>query len=301
VVSAVPDVRAAGHTGRVAGAGSEADVRTHGFRRVEDPHGRWWRNYRAGRWWSSDRTPRSVYISGEWVHGCSFGGVGLKISTSGEETLDVAYSLGRLLRHYWKFDYTRKSGCLARLWPRFRFQVDVGLTYIDWCFGRDDGSWSRDASLLGRLRKNRLTWWRVHTYRKSSDILDSVDTVVPLDGTEYPVNLTLQREHWAKRVGPYFLAGRRHRTPRIDFYLPVWKRIEHSVHVDIPEGIPVPGNMESDFYTGQDGIYGCGCSVTRDQAVHQREWTQVAIASAIASAHRQRVRHGHGVLDTGRR
>lgn len=291
----------------------------HGFCNVEDPHGRWWRNLRAHLWvGDSERNRVSFDVGGEWVHGARFGGLRLKVSTSGEETLDVAYGLGWLVHHYWSINVGRRGRLVTkryefstgpqdrafrqsrqvRLWPRFRFVVEVGLTGCSWCFGRDSGGWDSRATLRERLRENDLKWWRVHWYRREHVELDKVETEVPLPEGSYPVTLTLFRDVRGVQVGPYRLSRRSKRRLRI--WLPGWRRVYHTVDIEAPNGLPVPGNPESDFYDGQDAIYGTGCDVS-EGSLERRQWVGYAVASAVQSVMRSRVRYGRGVADTGAR
>lgn len=281
-----------------------------------------WRYGRVSRWWSTarpnDETPEessTFHVGFEWTHGPRkfMNGLRLKVSTTGEETLDVAYSLGPILSHYWAFDLERERPSRlrdrhVRIPIRIRFVVELGLTRVAWCFGQDDGSWSRDASWSERLRRNRLTWWHVSRYRRACDEIDSIEVAVPLPrkdddgiGVEtFPATVTLQREVWGMQVGPY---GRWTRTtPRerwISFYLPGFNRVSYSAKIDIPDGLPVPGKGENSWDCGPDAIYGTGAHVP-PYAVETREWVGLAVSAAVNAALRTRIRHGRGYADTGR-
>lgn len=278
-------------------------MRSHGFTRTEDGRGRWWRNWRAHRWFSvgkpdAKQNPRwTFHVGAELVHGTTFGGLRLKVSTTGEETLDIAYGLGRLLQHYWSFDLERR-GRHVNLWPRVRFTVEVGLTYVSWCFGRETHSWERYASWRERRRRNRLVWWRVGKRRSEVEAVEEADVIVPMTEAGYPARLTLQRETWRMMVGPYSLTRQSKR--RLRFYLPLWREHTWSVDIRIPDGIPVPGNPDSDINFDPDWIFGTGASVSPHQA-ESGEWRQEAIRAAVEAANRHRVRYGRGVTDTGRR
>lgn len=301
----------------------------HGFRNVEDRHGRWWRNFRAHYWFSNAvelpvepfvretvdgeyglllseiARPRmatlgwTVHVGGEFVHGASFGGIGGKVSTTGEETLDVHYALGRLLHHYWSLD-VEKDGKHVRIPVPVRFTIDVGLTQISWCFGQDPQAWARDESWPERLRRNHLQWWRVRPYHDLVVDLATAERMVPLPEGDYPVTLTLRRRTSRIRVGPY--QATRRGPWLVNFYLPtwLWKREAYEVDIKAPDGLPVPGNPESDISYGPDFIFGTGVTVSRESAESTWRWAEEAVAAAVAAVNRTRVRYGKGVRDTGR-
>lgn len=289
-------------------------MRSHGFLTVEDSKGRGWRHARAHRWWSwgampdDPSTPRvSVHTGVEWAHywGVPHHLVRLKVSTTGEETLDVAYSLAGYVGHYWSFDvdrYDKKPRTKVRLLP-VRFDVALDLTGVRWCFGSDDHSWDRDASWVERLRRNDLKWWRVHRWRTNVETITTFHDTVPFPEGAYPAEFTLQRETWSLVVGPYYTTRRSRRRLRV--VLPFGRWTRYSTEVKFPNGVPVPGNDESDFYDGQDHIYGSGCAITRwmaaDAEEGSREWVEEAKAAMITVVNRHRTRYGRGVMDTGER
>lgn len=286
-----------------------AEWHSHGFVNVEDPHGRWWRYVRFHRWWSNvievrDPEPDargnvrrrdvgwSIHVGGELLHApTSLNDLYVKVSTTGEETLDVAYGLGPILRHYWSLEVSR-NGRQLRIPIPVRFTLNLGVTRVSWCFGPGDHGWSRGASWPERLRRNDLKWWRVGRYGDQVEVLDETDVLVPFPEGEYPVHLTLQRRTWTMRVGPYSLT--RNSPWWCDFRLPIWKRVEYEVDWRSEHGIPVP-----DKNGGDDAIFASGVRVPA--RAQTREWVNLAVAGVIKCVNDQRVRHGRDVRDTGRR
>ncbi len=292
--------------------------RSHGFYTVEDGKGRGWRYARLVRWFHfgepptpRDEAPLVVEFGLEWAHfrAKHHDALRLKVSTTGEETLDVAYSLGKVLAHYWKVTVSRHpSGERSRWWrwgslrlPPVRFDVAVNPTGVRWCLGPDPQSWERYASWPERLRRNDLTWWKVHRSRIASEEVAHAHRAIPMPEGEYPAVVTLHRERWALVVGPYSLT--RTASRRFRWVCPWNVHTTWSADVSIPDGVPVPGNSESDFYDGQDRIYGTGCTITRTAAEYLpgERWAEEAVAAVVATVYRTRVRRGRGVTDTGAR
>lgn len=314
--------------------------RCHGLRSVEDAHGRWWRGGRAHVWFplgpargfESDAGWRGD-VGFEYVHGkTSYGRLRLKVSTTGEETLDVAYGLGPLLQHYWSFVVQRPGGtgaCYAlkkaaaehgpdcrrcggtglttrsrqvRL-PRLRFEAAVGLTGASWCLGQDDGHWRTDAPLKERLRRNHLRWFRLgwHGGAEKPAVVDKTISAVYLPEGAYPVTVTLKRRRWRVLVGPY-RPSRRSKC-QVRFYLPVLRRVSYSAEIDAAadgaKGLPIPGKGENSWDCGQDALMATSVKVAKPDDVRDREWLAPAIAKATESVLRSRLRYGSGIGDTG--
>lgn len=296
----------------------------HGFYQVEDPHGRWWRNLRAHYWagfggTSPDGEPRwSVHVGGEWTHlHPTLRRLRLKVSTTGEETLDVAYGLGPLAQHYWSLvldgpgDPVTKGGRThwrrrqLRL-PPLRFDLEVGVTGASWCLGADDGSWSTEAPLRERLRRGHATWWRYAArYRRGDpEVVAEADAEVLLPEGAYPLHVKLEREVRQARLGPLWLLrappGRRRdrwrRGPSV--WLPWGRRVGWTATWEAPDGLPHPGKGENSWDCGQDRVYASGVPV-RPYDPPDREWVAAAVAHATGVVLRDRVRYGSGMADTG--
>ncbi len=278
----------------------------HGFFQVLDRHGRRWRHGRASWWSNMDDGRRGVNVGLEWSHlpERPLRRLRLKVSTTGEETLDVAYGLV-LLNHYWSLDLTRRTGRLVRL-PGIRFDVSLGLTGCSWCLGHDPMSWATAAPLLERLRRNDLTWWRVSRYRRSVEtVVAGVEAEVLLPEGPAPVVLSLERSVWGMRVGPYRRSRRSRR--RLAFWLPGFRKVLWHAEVESKAGLPVPGKGENSWDCGPDAIFslhtpvgGVDTDGGSRTAPYGREWVGQALAAAQASVYRDRTRYGSGIADTGR-
>lgn len=317
--------------------------RVHGFLQVEDRHDRWWRNLRGHIWFplGPRRGPEGDdgwrgSLGGQWCHfHKTLRQLRLKVSTTGEETLDVAYGLGPFAQHWWHLELHRPAGtrrCYmldkglavhrgedwdhdrdcrrcggtgilpaskqVRL-PPIRFDLALGLTRASWCFGQDPQSWARNAPWKDRLRRNDLHWWKVGWYgRGKPETVDETTGAVNLPEGSYPVVAKLERRRWEVRVGPYRLTRRS--KPWLDFYLPFLRRIEYSVEVDAAPagGLPKPGKGENSWDCGQDHLQSIHCRVARPHD-GDREWLASALAKATESVLRDRIRYGSGVEDAG--
>jgi len=296
---------------------------SHGFVTVEDKHGRWWRNVRAHRWWGRDHGWQAD-IGGQWVHfDRDIMRLSIKVSTSGEETLDVHYGFGPVAQHWWNVTMSRPvtvecrpgEACTpacrycsghgrrterrqVRLWPRFRFTIDLGLTGVRWCFGDDPHSWERDASILTRLRRNDLTWFRVSWYRRTNETVATVDAAMPLPEGPAPVTVTLERSTWGVQVGPY--SRTRRSKNRLRLWLPGFRRVRYGATVESVAGIPVPGKGENSWDCGQDSYSSISVHVTAaPYDEHDSVWVGQAIASAQETIYRDRSRYGRDFSDTG--
>lgn len=336
-------------------------MHAHGTHRVEDKHGRWWRSTTFHRWWYGDSQDAAERGTNRWM--VSVGGqwhvdslrymrehpqvLRLKLSLTGEETIDTALALGpACLYLHLDLEVPQWTKCpllaacdrvaemlaadldlpshLTVVGPHgpecrecygvgevrarrhvripvpLRVTLDLTLKGVTWCLGHDDHSWHRDSPWRERLRTNHLTWWKLHGYRRACEDIETVDTHVDLPEDRYPVTLTLQREVWQLRVGPYW-PTRTRRTPRVEFYIAGTRRVRWSVKIDAPTGLPVPGKGENSWDCGPDAIYGTGVTLEHgpyDSA--DREWIAAALAQAVAATFRSRARYGSGVTDTGR-
>lgn len=268
-----------------------------GFAQVLDRHERFWRHGRVYYWLSRPGPARTVCVGSEWsVFDRTLRRLRLKVSTTGEETLDVAVGLGPLGQWYNKLDVSRANGRLVRL-PGVRFDVELGATGVGWCLGSDDGGWARHERLVDKLRRNHLTWWRVHRYRRSNEEVETRLETLAMPEGPHPVSVTLERSVWGMRVGPY--RATRTSRRRLAFWLPGFRRVEWSATVSSQRGLPIPGKGENSWDCGPDAIFSTSSSVRApfDRADH--EWVGQALAAATASVYRQRTRHGAGVADTG--
>lgn len=106
----------------------------HGSFHVEDPKGRAWKSSRAFAWWGQELDPISVEVGHahhaglEWsIQHPHRAWVSLKVSTTGEETLDV--HLGLLgVSTYWSYERRTPFG-IKRLRP-IRFSVRAWDGYL---------------------------------------------------------------------------------------------------------------------------------------------------------------------------
>lgn len=293
--------------------GTFAGVHAHGFISNEDRRGRRWRAGRVFLWLSraaKQETDDKVTVnpSIEWtlLPERLVQSLGLKVSTSGEETLDVHLYLGPLANIYLALNLDRPGYKRLRLWPRFRFQLQLRLAGIDWCFGPDDRGWSRNASWAERLRRNRLRWFKGGWRRRENATVATTEVVVPLPEGIVPATATLERGVWNFEVGPYGLTRRS--TRRLRFWLPVLRRVHWSATIDARsgEGLPFPGKGENAWDCGPDAIR--SISIAIDPPPHPLsikdgrpgEWTAKAIGHAVQATLRNRVRYGRGITDTGR-
>lgn len=238
-------------------------MNTHGFLNIEDTKGRWWRHVRGTRWFRSDDDRHSISLGCEILTlPKEIGTLSVKVSTTGEETLDLGIGLGPIIRTWWKIDATR-NGRMIRL-PSVRFTVDLGVTHARWAFGSDDGGWARNAPMGERLRRNSLTWWRIGRYRREQIEGDPQPLAIALPEAVVPAEAKLCESRWAIRVGPYKLT--RTSKPWLDFMLPRrFDTISREVEVTVPTGLPFQGKGENSWDCGDDAIYGYGVSVGQEE------------------------------------
>lgn len=267
-----------------------AGKRYHGFIDFSDSKGRKWKTGRIHVWIkATPDSERSAHIGFEWLHlSKTLKRLGLKVSTTGEELLDFHYGLGPLAQHWWKFDLDGK-----RIPLKVRFEFEIGATGMSWCFGPNDHSWERNASLKERLRRNNLKWWKVDRYSpsESEKVESEVGATVYMPEGEYPVTVKLVRRQIVWRVGPY--KWHRRSKKRLVFDLP-GKRFEWFGDLEAPNGIPFPGKGENSWDCGQDGLYGLYQRVKNRGA-----WVEEMTTSATQSVLSSRRRYGAGFADTG--
>jgi hypothetical protein len=103
-----------------------------------------------------------------------------------------------------------------------------------------------------------------HRRTVATEIMETYRLAIPMPEATYPGTVTVTRYTF-----------KRARWPRAT--------VQRSPWFEPDNAIPVPGNMESDFYDGEDGIYGIGLP-------DARPWKQ--IAHVVEAAYRDRVRHG---------
>lgn len=290
---------------------------------VEDRHGRWWRHSRGHYWfgWGDDgHGERSgcVAVGGEFTtlskHLRRFG---FKVSTTGEETLDVHLCLGPLAQLYGNTTITRAGtkGRQVRL-PGVRAILNVGLTGMDWCLGPDDGHHRSRETLRNRLLHSSVTWWRAGWYggiHEKEAVQDPVMAHVVLPEGRYPVLVELHRHVWRYTLGPWFgprsarWQDRRKANGKGRFLVrrlvvPALRRVNYVASWEVPSGsggLPVPGKGENSWDCGPDGLYASGCDVRAPDGPHDKEWVGQAVASATAAVIKTRSRYGRGPEDTG--
>lgn len=288
----------------------------HGFYQIEDKLGRWWRNTRVHYWFGfgddgHGEAAWMFHVGAEWVHlHRTLRQLRLKVSTTGEETLDIAYGLGPLAQHYWAFDLdvpgkvaekfgrTFRQRRALRL-PPIRFDIELGLTQASWCFGHDAQGWSSTAPWKEKLRQNHVKWFKLaRQYRNGEpQLVRAVEVEIPMPEAVYPAVVKLYREVRQPMLGPLWIfrtnTKRRFMGPR--FYLPIGRKVLHYAEVTVPEGIPKPGKGENSWDIGPGHLYGTSTYVTEPFDSTDREWVATAVAAAIGSVLKSRIRHGHGL------
>lgn len=296
---------------------------SHGHATIEDGQGRWWRNLRFSYWWHfgghhvekvvasghrviHEPVPRwNVMVGAELVHGVKYGeylSVGGKLSLTGEETVDIHYSLGRLVHHFWKLD-VEHNGRHVNLPLPIRITGRFGPTLIQWCIGRDkDTHFDHTVSRWERIRSNRLQPLRFDWQHMEVRTLVEDAIVIPLpEGTEVPATAKLERRTWRARIGPYRLG--RNSKRRFSIPLPWLTRAHVGYNVDITRGVPIPGNLDSDFYDGDDRVYGQS-GPFRYMSAHNdtppRNWQQRVVAEMLTSIMADRLKRGHDIKFTRR-
>lgn len=111
-------------------------------------------------------------------------------------------------------------------------------------------------------------------YVRTVEATEEADLTVTLPEGEYPIHAKMER-----------VTSHRARTP--------WRRktsFSFNVKVLAKGGIPEPGNLDSDFYSGNDACHG----VSWDEK-YGNNWQAVAVAKTIETVLRERLRHGGSV------
>jgi hypothetical protein len=97
------------------------------------------------------------------------------------------------------------------------------------------------------------------------------EILVPMPEGTYRATATLtETENWLKRT-------------------PWRKKRRYGVRVEIPGGIPTPGNLDSDFYDGEDATHSVSTGIT-----YAHGWQSQAIGLVVRSVMEERYRHGSG-------
>lgn len=257
-----------------------------------------WRSYWARR---DDAVHDTIGV--EHAHGAPwpsrgegsfYNAFGIKVSTTGEETLDVHLAVPGL-RLY--LNWTRSvDGRHVQLRPRVRFQGEIHPTGVSWCIGQNPHSWESRASWQTRLRRNDLTWWRT-TRREVASVAYTVPVAIVMPEGAYAATARLEQSRWRKYLGPYRLTRRSRRRLRIPLWLqrPRWR-----VSIDVPAGLPVPGKGENSWDCGPDATYG----VTYPELRHEPgpDWAvayaEVLAADTVAERRRRHAPDDYAERDT---
>ena len=276
-------------------------MRSHGFFTHEGK--RRWRHVRFHRWFSfghdPDRKgePRFGFdIGGEVARSSELRRWGFKISTRGEETLDIHLLLGFIAQTYWELSAHRR-GRQLRLWPRFRIAFQIGLTGMSWCFGEETHEWSRNASWRERLRRNDLTWFRYsRKYQREERVILAQRIVIELPEGKVPATATLKEERRTLRVGPYRRTRRTKGILWTCFPLPRrFDQVTRHVWVDVDSpGLPHAGKGENSWDCGDDAIFGYGVAVdlTSGTPEQPESWGAKAAEEGRAKCMAARRRYG---------
>lgn len=159
----------------------------------------------------------------------------------------------------------------ARLFPR-QIGVSAHDGVIFWRIWKDPMSWSRSDG----WRNSSWNWkdWLLGKTEYDSEVLQEIETVVPMPEGNYPVRVTLTKDTWTR---PHTLFGIG----------------EHEIHRATIEPIadkdgkvkpiPVPGKGENAWDLDEDAIHSLTC-----QAMTVAE----AIAAMVESAMKRRERYG---------
>lgn len=217
----------------------------------------------------------------EWSHLWRYRALGLKVSTIGEETLDV-HVHGIVFSHYWHLDAHRSDGRLLRL-PPLRLEVDLTKDAFSWKFG-DVPDYMPDRE-VPRWRRGRLSFFTLTNrilgrWATEETTLAHRQVAIPLPENDYLADLTLRRHV-------------RYRTR-----LPWRKTVGYFVDVDMPRpgpGLPFPDRK----YGGTDGLFGMSTKVRRPFDRHDREWIGSAVGDAVRRTLEYRCRYGRGIEDSG--
>jgi hypothetical protein len=108
-------------------------------------------------------------------------------------------------------------------------------------------------------------------YERREVATESAEILVPMPEGIYRATATLtESEHWLKRT-------------------PWRKKRRYGVKVEIPGGIPTPGNLDSDYYDGEDATHSVSTGLT-----YVHGWQAQAIGLVVRSVMEERYRHGTG-------
>lgn len=217
----------------------------------------------------------------EWSHLWRYRALGLKVSTIGEETLDV-HLHGIVFSYYWHVDLNRFDGRLVRL-PRLRLEAGITRNALEWKIG-DVPDFMPDRE-VPRWRRGRLSFFTLTTrilgrWKTEETALAHRQVAIPLPENDYLADLTLRR-----------LVRYRTRLP--------WRRtVGYFVDVDMPRpgpGLPFPDRK----YGGADGIFGMSTKVRRPADTRDGEWIGSAVGDAVRRTLENRCRYGRGIEDSG--
>ena len=247
----------------------------------------WWRYSRGSVWFYPDEpeTTSFLHLHGEMLTFTKQLDFGFKVSTSGEETLDLHLGLKPLCSLWGSIDI---QGGRFRL-PPFRVAFDVrwerGGPVVTWEVGPRE--WN--APLNAGWRRGYKSWSSSKTRRfligprgyESVD-LESVPVKVPLPEGTYPATVTLQRTT-------------RTRGSRWPFTRPHYEWFAQ-MRVDGPS-LPFPGRGENSWDCGQDGLVSCAVKVRFPG--NKAAWLGDAIGHAVAVTLKDRMRYGRDIFDTG--
>lgn len=198
--------------------------------------------------------------------------LGAKVSTRGEETIDVAARLG-LATVYLSATVRRQDGRDVRLWP---FRADVDLYKLDhdlWLrvdLGEYDRSHARGARFHLITHTGRLKDRLLGRQKYAVEVVQQGRSIIPLPEGGMPCSITWERATWKR---------------------PRWPRTTSIVRADVTPDSPVgtPGKGENPWDCGPSATHSVSGPV---KTLTERE----AVVMFATSVLRDRERYG-GALD----